>query len=35
MAKKKEEIVEEIIEEKISVEPLEDVMSDRYATQLR
>ena len=32
MAKKKEEIVEEIFEEKISVEPLEDVMSDRYAT---
>ena len=32
MAKKKEDIVEEIIEEKISVEPLEDVMSDRYAT---
>ncbi len=32
MAKKKEEIVEEIFEEKISTEPLEDVMSDRYAT---
>ena len=31
MAKKKVEIVEEI-EEKISVEPLEDVMGDRYAT---
>ena len=31
MAKKKE-IVEEIIEEKISIEPLENVMSDRYAT---
>ena len=32
MAKKKEEIVEEIFDENISVEPLEDVMSDRYAT---
>ena len=31
MAKKKEEVIEEIIE-KISVEPLEDVMGDRYAT---
>ena len=31
MAKKKE-IVEEIIEENISIEPLENVMSDRYAT---
>ncbi len=31
MAKKKEEVVEEIVE-KISVEPLEDVMGDRYAT---
>jgi len=31
MAKKKE-IVEEIINENISVEPLEDVMGDRYAT---
>ena len=31
MAKKKE-IVEEIIEENISTEPLENVMSDRYAT---
>lgn len=32
MAKKKEEAVEEIIKENISTEPLEDVMSDRYAT---
>ena len=32
MAKKKEEVVEEIINENISTEPLEDVMSDRYAT---
>ena len=32
MAKKKEVIEEEIIEENISTEPLEDVMSDRYAT---
>ena len=32
MAKKKKEIVEEIFDENISVEPLEDVMSDRYAT---
>ena len=33
MAKKKEAIVEEeIIQENISVEPLEDVMGDRYAT---
>ena len=31
MARKKEEVVE-IINEKISVEPLEDVMGDRYAT---
>lgn len=31
MAKKKEQVIEEIIE-KISVEPLEDVMGDRYAT---
>ena len=31
MAKKKEEVIEEIIE-KISIEPLEDVMGDRYAT---
>ena len=31
MAKKKEEIVD-LFEEKISVEPLEDVMGDRYAT---
>ena len=31
MAKKKEEVVE-IIQENISVEPLEDVMGDRYAT---
>ncbi len=29
---KKHEVVEEIIEENISVEPLEDVMGDRYAT---
>ena len=29
---KKPEVVEEIIEENISVEPLEDVMGDRYAT---
>ncbi len=29
---KKQEVVEEIIEENISVEPLEDVMGDRYAT---
>ena len=32
MAKKKEEIVEDIFKENISTEPLEDVMSDRYAT---
>lgn len=32
MAKKKEVVAEEIFEENISVEPLEDVMSDRYAT---
>ena len=32
MAKKKEAVVEEVIEEKISTEPLEEVMSDRYAT---
>ncbi len=32
MAKKKENVEEEIIQENISVEPLEDVMSDRYAT---
>ena len=32
MARKKEEVIEEIFEEKISTEPLEDVMSDRYAT---
>ena len=32
MAKKKEPVIEEIIEENISIEPLEDVMSDRYAT---
>ncbi len=32
MAKKKEIVEEEIINENISVEPLEDVMSDRYAT---
>lgn len=32
MAKKKNEVVEEVIEENISVEPLEDVMGDRYAT---
>ena len=32
MAKKKEIITEEVIEENISVEPLEDVMGDRYAT---
>ena len=32
MAKKKPEIIEEVIEENISTEPLEDVMSDRYAT---
>ena len=32
MAKKKPEIIEEVFEEKISTEPLEDVMSDRYAT---
>ena len=31
MAKKKEEVIEEIIE-KISVEPLEEVMGERYAT---
>ena len=31
MAKKKEEIIEPIVE-KISIEPLEDVMGDRYAT---
>ena len=31
MARKKEEVIETIIE-KISVEPLEDVMGDRYAT---
>ena len=29
---KKVEVVEEVIEEKISMEPLENVMSDRYAT---
>ena len=29
---KKNNIVEEVIEEKISMEPLESVMSDRYAT---
>ena len=34
MAKKKEEIVEEIINENISTEPLEDVMSDRYASDM-
>ena len=32
MAKKKPEVIEENYEEKISVEPLEDVMGDRYAT---
>lgn len=32
MAKKKEEIVEEPIVENISIEPLEEVMGDRYAT---
>ena len=32
MAKKKPEVVEEYYEENISVEPLEDVMGDRYAT---
>ncbi|MBO6280013.1 MAG: DNA topoisomerase IV subunit A [Bacilli bacterium] len=32
MAKKKQDIVEENFEENISTEPLEDVMSDRYAT---
>ena len=32
MAKKKPDIVEEIINENISVEPLEEVMGDRYAT---
>ena len=32
MAKKKEVVVEEVFEENISTEPLEDVMSDRYAT---
>ncbi len=32
MAKKKPEVVEEIIKENISVEPLEEVMGDRYAT---
>lgn len=32
MAKKKIEVVEEKIEENISIEPLEDVMGDRYAT---
>ena len=32
MAKKKEEIVDDIFKENISTEPLEDVMSDRYAT---
>ena len=32
MAKKKPEVIEENYEENISVEPLEDVMGDRYAT---
>ena len=32
MAKKKQDIIEEIIQENISVEPLEEVMGDRYAT---
>lgn len=32
MAKKKTDVVEEIIEENISIEPLEDVMGDRFAT---
>jgi len=32
MAKKKPEVVEEIINENISIEPLEEVMGDRYAT---
>ena len=32
MAKKKDNVVEEVIEENISIEPLEDVMGDRYAT---
>ncbi len=32
MAKKKDVIVEETFDENISTEPLEDVMSDRYAT---
>ena len=31
---KKPEVVEEKIVENISVEPLEDVMGDRYATSL-
>ena len=29
---KKQPVIEEVIEEKISMEPLENVMSDRYAT---
>lgn len=32
MAKKKIEVVEEVINENISIEPLENVMGDRYAT---
>ena len=32
MAKKKEEVIEEIIDENINIEPLEDVMGDRFAT---
>ena len=32
MAKKKVEVIEEKIEENISIEPLEDVMGDRFAT---
>ena len=32
MAKKKAKLVDEIINENISVEPLEEVMGDRYAT---
>lgn len=32
MAKKKTDSVEEIVNENISIEPLEDVMGDRYAT---
>ncbi|MCQ2802114.1 MAG: DNA topoisomerase IV subunit A [Bacilli bacterium] len=32
MSKKKTDIIDEIVDENISIEPLEDVMGDRYAT---